>query len=212
MTDQTEQAEAPGLNRRQAAKVKTRAKVLAAACKLFVEKGYDLTTIRDIAKDPVLDMSTGAIFANFGSKAELFIAVVEMKFRERETEANALAEGNRPIRERIHAISALDYRFYVENMPLAGMLTVSAWQRVPAVARYLTKVKYTLVGTIERLLALAASRNELPQGLNTQLLAEMIWSVHEGNFDLALLGGWDESEMNPRFGQQLAILLPNTGN
>ena len=42
--------EAPRLNRRQAAKVRTHAKVLEAARVLFAERGYDAATIRDIAK------------------------------------------------------------------------------------------------------------------------------------------------------------------
>ena len=52
----------PRLNRRQAAKVRTRQKVLDAARSLFAERGYEPATIRDIAK--VAGMSTGAVFAN----------------------------------------------------------------------------------------------------------------------------------------------------
>ena len=63
----------PRLNRRQAAKVRTRQKVLDAARTLFAERGYDAATIRDIAKGA--GMSTGAVFANFQDKAELFEAV-----------------------------------------------------------------------------------------------------------------------------------------
>jgi hypothetical protein len=43
------EAEAPRLNRRQAAKVRTRQKVLDAARALFAERGYEPATIRDIA-------------------------------------------------------------------------------------------------------------------------------------------------------------------
>ena len=41
---------------------------------LFAERGYDAATIRDIAKGA--GMSTGAVFANFQDKAELFEAVL----------------------------------------------------------------------------------------------------------------------------------------
>lgn len=67
MTDATE---APRLNRRQAAKARTRDRVLRAATHLFRESGYDKATIRDIAKEA--GMSTGAVFANFKDKAELY--------------------------------------------------------------------------------------------------------------------------------------------
>ncbi|MDZ4321621.1 MAG: helix-turn-helix domain-containing protein, partial [Phenylobacterium sp.] len=51
MTDTVLSTEAaPRLNRRQAAKVRTRQKVLDAARSLFAERGYEPATIRDIAK------------------------------------------------------------------------------------------------------------------------------------------------------------------
>lgn len=60
----------PKLNKRQAAKVATRAKVLAAAQNLFFSVGFEAATIRDIAEDAGL--STGAVFANFKDKADLY--------------------------------------------------------------------------------------------------------------------------------------------
>lgn len=60
----------PPLNRRQAAKLRTSAKVMNAARLLFQTKGYDATTIRMIAKEA--GMSTGAVFANYQDKAELY--------------------------------------------------------------------------------------------------------------------------------------------
>lgn len=65
--------DAPKLNRRQAAKVATRAKVLAAAEALFEAVGHERATIRDIAAKA--GMSTGAVFANFKDKADLYRTV-----------------------------------------------------------------------------------------------------------------------------------------
>ena len=56
--------------RRALAKQQTRAKVLAAARRLFSEQGYEGATIRDIAA--AAGMSTGAVFANFTDKSDLF--------------------------------------------------------------------------------------------------------------------------------------------
>ncbi|MEW6016990.1 MAG: helix-turn-helix domain-containing protein, partial [Pseudomonadota bacterium] len=56
--------------RRALAKQQTRAKVLAAARELFSTSGYEGATIRDIAA--AAGMSTGAVFANFADKSELF--------------------------------------------------------------------------------------------------------------------------------------------
>jgi AcrR family transcriptional regulator len=61
------------LNRRQQAKARTRQRVLDAAERLFTGEGYDAATIRRIAD--VAGMSTGAVFANFDSKADLWRAL-----------------------------------------------------------------------------------------------------------------------------------------
>lgn len=64
----------PALNRRAAAKARTRQKVLEAAADLFGQPGgYERGTIRSIAA--AAGMSTGAVFANFEDKAAVYQAI-----------------------------------------------------------------------------------------------------------------------------------------
>src|SRR5258706_2599586 len=60
--------------RRALAKQQTRAKVLASARRLFSEQGYEGATIRDIAA--AAGMSTGAVFASFTDKSDLFNEII----------------------------------------------------------------------------------------------------------------------------------------
>src|SRR5271170_3450672 len=62
------------LGRRAAGKDRTRQKIMATAKRIFSAIGYERATIRDIAAD--CGVSTGAVFASFSSKAELFTAVL----------------------------------------------------------------------------------------------------------------------------------------
>src|SRR6202162_4678022 len=62
-------------NQRALAKQRTREKIVAAAKMLFAERGYDGATIRDIAK--AAGMSTGAVFASFTDKSDLFTEIAE---------------------------------------------------------------------------------------------------------------------------------------
>lgn len=68
---------AVNINKRDAAKAKTRQRVMDAARKVWTAPGsYNNNgSIRDIAKKA--GMSTGAIFANFDSKEDLWLAVFE---------------------------------------------------------------------------------------------------------------------------------------
>lgn len=61
-------------NQRTLAKQRTREKIVAAAAALFSERGYEGATIRDIAK--AAGMSTGAVFASFADKSDLFGEIV----------------------------------------------------------------------------------------------------------------------------------------
>lgn len=56
-------------------RVRTRAKLLEAARELIREKGYEHTTLRDVARRA--GMTSGAIYGNFKNRDELFIALAE---------------------------------------------------------------------------------------------------------------------------------------
>jgi len=53
----------------------TRSELLAAAARVFASKGYDGASIADICAEAGL--STGPVYAHYGSKADLFVAVLE---------------------------------------------------------------------------------------------------------------------------------------
>lgn len=56
-------------------RVRTRAKLLDAARELIRERGYEHTTLRDVAQRA--GMTSGAIYGNFRNRDELFIALAE---------------------------------------------------------------------------------------------------------------------------------------
>src|SRR6201986_4417457 len=102
--------------RRALAKQQTRAKVLAAARHLFSEQGYQGAPIRDIAA--AAGMSTGAVFANFTDKSDLFREIML-------TDMVALADAMREAAG--HSAGAEDallkifmagYKFYQTQLPL----------------------------------------------------------------------------------------------
>ena len=75
-----------------------RRKILEAAMQLFVEKGFEATTIRQIAKK--IEYSPGTIYLHFKSKDEIFFAIHEEAF-------DLLAERLTPQMEIKHPIERL---------------------------------------------------------------------------------------------------------
>ena len=84
-------AEASRPNQRLQAKRRTREKILAAARQLFAERGYEASTIRDIAK--AAGMSTGAVFASFTDKSDLFTEIAEAEQADLYHAMQAAADG-----------------------------------------------------------------------------------------------------------------------
>jgi AcrR family transcriptional regulator len=96
--------------RRALAKQQTRSKVLAAARRLFSEQGYEGATIRDIAM--AAGMSTGAVFASFADKSELFREILTNDIG---ALGEAMREGGRrgrDVEDKLLKIFMAGYAFY----------------------------------------------------------------------------------------------------
>ncbi len=64
--------------RGQAKRARTRARLIDAAAQLVFEKGFERTSLDDIAQR--VGMSRGAIYGNFKDRDELFLAMVEARW------------------------------------------------------------------------------------------------------------------------------------
>lgn len=193
------------LNRRQAAKLRTRQKVLEAARALFAERGYEPATIRDIARGA--GMSTGAVFANFQDKAELFEAVLgeEMETAAETLRAAAQVEG--PVQTRLVAALSAGYADTLERLPLVQAIVARSWfQPVPAEmrARAATKPLLMIIGEVLRD---GVRAGELSDQADIRLLSEMVWDVYLSNYRKAAYDGWSVDTLSARLAEQLGVIL-----
>lgn len=199
------EAEAPRLNRRQAAKVRTRQKVLDAARQLFAERGYEPATIRDIAKGA--GMSTGAVFANFQDKAELFEAVLTgdlVKLAET-MKAAAAAEGS--VRTRLLSALGAGYHGSLEQLPLVQAVMARSWfQPVAAEMRTRAAIK-PLLSIVTDALQAGVREGELRQDADVRLLAELIYGAFLSNYRQAAYDGWTMVQLTERMGKQVDVIL-----
>lgn len=88
----------------------TRARILATALDLFRRRGFDKTTMRDVAR--AAGVSLGAAYHYFRSKEELAIAFYRELQQHHAQDARKALLGARNLRERLDAVfcSALDVR------------------------------------------------------------------------------------------------------
>jgi AcrR family transcriptional regulator len=57
-------------------------RLLEAAARLFIERGYDAVSMRDIAS--AAKLTKGAVYGHFRSKGQLFVEVIRWKIAERD--------------------------------------------------------------------------------------------------------------------------------
>ena len=197
--------ETAGLNRRQAAKVRTRGKVMASARSLFAERGYDPATIRDIARGA--GMSTGAVFANFQDKAELFEAVLAEDLARVTVEMRAGAETDGPPSRRIVAALTAGYAATLKDLPLIQAVVARGWFHPAEAERRAREAVKPLNGLLLELLGAAASRGEIARDADLDLLAEMIWGAWLGGYRHAAYDGWDAAALTSALERQIAVIF-----
>src|SRR5512143_2111368 len=130
-------------------RARTRARLLDAARDLTREKGFDRTTLEDVARRA--GMTTGAIYGNFKNRDELFMALAERQWgpiRPRFVPGSSFADKMRALAEaviaamperRVGAVGALTFRAYAlthedvrvwfRDTMASGFDTGAAWFR-----------------------------------------------------------------------------------
>lgn len=98
-------------------------KVMRAAVKLFVGKGIDGTTIKDIAAKS--GVSEGALYRHFKSKEELAYHIFTTNVNAFSHELTALVTRRRPGRDQIHAYIAAAFDAYESERDLFNYLILS---------------------------------------------------------------------------------------
>ncbi|MGV3578592.1 TetR/AcrR family transcriptional regulator [Brevundimonas sp.] len=194
----------PRLNRRQAAKVRTRQKVLEAARSLFAERGYEPATIRDIAKGA--GMSTGAVFANFQDKAELFEAVLtEDMAGLAEVMLNGAGDGS--TRDRLVNALTAGYHGSIDQLPLFQAIVARSWFQPVAAETRQRAATQGLTDVISDILRAGIGAGEIKQDADVALLTELTWDAYLSNYRRAAYDGWTVDQLADHIGRQVDTLL-----
>lgn len=191
--------------RRALAKQQTRAKVLSAARRLFSESGYEGATIRDIAAEA--GMSTGAVFANFTDKSDLFreIMVADM-----EALIEAMRDGasrGRGVDDTILKLFMAGYAFYKSRLPLARAAFGISWMPEQGQElRNLPPVQVIQDLFTEQLIQ-GVERGELSQEAEVKLRSQMLFDCYLANYEDAIFGGWSLDALQAKSKDQIRVIL-----
>jgi AcrR family transcriptional regulator len=193
----------PAVLTRKEAQQQTRERLIETAAKVFARRGYHRATVGEIASEA--GFTIGALYSNFSSKEDLFLAIADRQVEERVEEVEAItavAEGEEPGRE-----AAEKLRAFLERDPDWPLLFYEFWSlsvRNPELQGELAKrrdaIRDALAETLQRVAellgfelrfpapmlatAIAASLNGLaferaadPEALPDEVFAEFVTAV-----------------------------------
>lgn len=197
----------PRINRRQVAKIRTRQKVLDAARHLFAERGYEPATIRDIARGA--GMSTGAVFANFQDKAELFETVLAEDM-DRLAKTFEAGRGEGTPRERLISALVAGYHETLDHLPLFQAIVARSWFQPQDVEHRARASTRPLLDVIAGVLREGVAKSHLSQDIDVELLSAMVWETYLSNYRRAAYDGWGLEQLSDQISRQLDIILASS--
>lgn len=193
------------LTRRALAKQRTRERVLSAARRLFTERGYEGATIRDIAQ--AAGMSTGAVFASFSDKSELFDEILTADYEVIYAQMKQAGANAQTVEEGVIGMFAVAYGFHVDQLPLLQASIAVSWTRSESAERRNRSHLKHIFALLDGVLARGVERGELKTGTDTKLLAEIIWDVYVANYRRAIFDAWSVEALLSRLSDQLKVIL-----
>jgi AcrR family transcriptional regulator len=191
--------------RRTLAKQQTRAKVLAAARRLFSEEGYEGATIRDIAA--AAGMSTGAVFANFTDKSDLFREIMMVDITSLAEAMREAADRAKTVDDALLKMFGAGYAFYKSQLPLARASFSVSWTPEDGPQLINSAPAVSLVEMIADQLNAGVARGELGQEAEVKLRAQMLFEAYLSNYKQAIFEGWGLEALQARSRDQIRVIL-----
>jgi AcrR family transcriptional regulator len=177
--------------RREQQKAETRALILAAAKTLFVEKNYDSTTIRAIAKQA--GVAVGTVFVHFPDKSALLAAALYEDIEQVLAEAFATIPQTSLKAQLLHLARAL-YSYYAQNPSLSRTLVKESMFMGGEWGAVLTGQIQQFIVDVAQLIRAAQAKDDLRSDLDSDLAAQIFFS----HYWLALFMGLQSETVSPQ--------------
>jgi AcrR family transcriptional regulator len=158
---------------------RTRDALLAAGARIFLTRGFQGASLREIASEAGL--TTGAVYSNFDGKAELFLAVLEEKIDPR---LAVMYEAARAAPQRqLGAAVGEQFAVYVKQQRRWLTLLIEFWAqaaRDPKLRPKFAARHYKLRSAIAEVLVERAERLGSPLALPADQLATLLIALTNG--------------------------------
>lgn len=165
---------------REERRVETRERLIEAAGEVFASHGYHAASVDQVAERA--GFSTGAVYSAFGSKEELFMALLESQLRQQSEQLEAAVRDRPSIDARVRG-AADHWMAFVEREPSLLLLYTEFWAYAvrdeharPQIAHHFAEVRAALC----RLIAASARDLGLRLSVPVEQLAIVVDALADG--------------------------------
>jgi AcrR family transcriptional regulator len=159
----------------------TRRRVLAAADRVFTERGFHAARLEEIAAHA--GYTRGAVYSNFKNKDELALAIIEERIAKSKALLEELAATQAPDVEGAHAVGEAFSKLFVEPNPWAPLFLefVTHASRHPELAERLRAPYQDLADAITKALEAASEQAGMALPAASQRLARIMLAATNGS-------------------------------
>jgi AcrR family transcriptional regulator len=149
-----------------------------AASELFVRKGYDDTTTREIAVRAGVGL--GTIFVYAATKRDLLFLIVNEDLQRVVEKAAATVRPERPMLENLLRAFQAHYRYFAQEPELSrlALREMSFYATGPEAQRFL-KTRQRLVALITEIVRIAIERKAIASAESPNLIGQVIFSIYQ---------------------------------
>ncbi len=195
---------------RALSKERNRLKILESATALFRERGFEAATLRDIAR--AAGLSTGALFANFEDKNQIFLTVLETENNRVISAMRAAHDESLDLIGRLHLQLMRAYETAQHNARIVLSAFVMKWSQgqasVNEVGQMSDLVRYVLLDTLKQ----AQTKKEVPASVDIAGAAEVLEDLCFANLRRAYqasddTGAFDLDKMAQKLTAQIGLVV-----
>ncbi len=193
------------LSLRKSQKEATRQRVLDAARELFETKGYDTTTVREIAQ--VAAVSVGSVFTTFSSKGDILSQVMADRLDALYGELDRLAPHLRgSTSDRLRSIFAIHYAFETRRtrLFLAHIAAAYNWTLSPSSRPYGRNPR--LRSVIRECLADGMTRGDVDRAGDLDLMVDALMASYAWTYRLAAWENADAEAMGAVMDRHIGLI------
>ena len=190
---------------RAAGKARSRQSLLDAAKRLFMERGYEGATVREIAA--AAGLSTGAVFASFSDKSDLFNEVLLADLEEQVAQMRRAADAPGSTLERLTRVLDAGYERQLGQLELLRAAVAVSWSQGLSGELGDRPVRVAVIEQLHEVLKAGVDRGEIAAEADLDLIAETVWDCYIRSYRRALYESWGRQELNERLQRQVELLL-----